>query len=41
MNFFCRKKHYEQWLAQRQVTLKHFCLTAAQALQVAQMLFAR
>jgi len=41
MNFFCRKKHYEQWLAQMQVSQKHFCLTAAQALKVAQMLFAR
>ncbi|MBU0965663.1 MAG: alkylmercury lyase family protein [Proteobacteria bacterium] len=41
MNFFCTKKHYEEWVAKMQVSQKHFCLTAAEALQVAQMLFSR
>ena len=41
MNFFCTKKHYEEWLEKMQVTQLHFRLTAAEALEVAQMLFGR
>ncbi|MBU4298166.1 MAG: alkylmercury lyase family protein [Proteobacteria bacterium] len=41
MNFFCTKKHYEEWLAKMHVAQQHFCLTVAEALRVAQMLFGR
>jgi hypothetical protein len=40
MNFFCTKKHYEEWLAKMNVSQRHFCLPAAEALEIAKMLFA-
>jgi hypothetical protein len=41
MNFFCTKKHYEEWTTKRNFgTDEIFCLDVHEALLVAGMLFA-
>ena len=41
MNFFCTKKHYDEWTTKRRLdTDEIFCLDADEALMVAEMLFA-
>ncbi|MBU5676004.1 hypothetical protein KQI88_06215 [Alkaliphilus sp. MSJ-5] len=40
MNFFCKKKDYDEYVANMQLSEDDmFCLNAAEALQVARMLF--
>jgi len=40
MNFFCTKKHYDQWTSNRGVNEEDvFCLDAREAMIVAGMLF--
>lgn len=40
MNFFCMKKHYDQWTSKRNVNEEEvFCLDAREAMFVAEMLF--
>lgn len=40
MNFFCTKKHYDEWTGKMGVNENEvFCLDAQEALAVAKMLF--
>jgi hypothetical protein len=40
MNFFCTKKHYDQWAVENSINHDEvFCLDAYEALVVAKMLF--
>lgn len=41
MNFFCTKKHYDDWTEQKRLNSSDiFCLDVREAMQVAEMLFA-
>jgi hypothetical protein len=41
MNFFCTKKHYDEWITKRSLDSGDiFCLDIHEALLVAEMLFA-
>lgn len=40
MNFFCTKKHYDQWTSARNINEDEvFCLPVEEAVVVAKMLF--
>ena len=40
MNFFCKKKHYDQWTSEMGVPNDQiFCLEAQEAIWVSRMLF--
>lgn len=40
MNFFCKKKHYDQWVEAGNINKENiFCLNAHDGLTVAEMIF--